>query len=124
VEHPNALTAIVLKAHPSSRGFVRLTGSDAQDPLDIEKMHFEGEQGPEDIQALEDGINRIRSLVENSLIKGFIVQEAVPGSNANLTQYILDRVFGHHACCTNAIGDRDTSTLSLLSQGVARFKFG
>ncbi|KAF8191552.1 GMC oxidoreductase-domain-containing protein [Mycena galopus ATCC 62051] len=104
VDHPNALTAIVLKAHPSSHGFVRLTGSHPQDPLDIEKMHFEAEQGPEDLQALEDGINRIRSLVENSLIKEFIVQEVAPGSDANLTQYIFDRVFGHHACCTNPIG--------------------
>ncbi|KAJ6500686.1 alcohol oxidase [Mycena sanguinolenta] len=104
VDHPNGFTAIVLKAHPSSRGFVRLTGSHPQDILDIEKMHFEAEQGPEDMQALADGINRIRSLVENSAIKEFIVQEAVPGSDANLTQYILDRVFGHHACCTNPIG--------------------
>ncbi|KAK7035857.1 choline dehydrogenase [Favolaschia claudopus] len=103
-DHPNALSAIVLKAHPSSRGFVRLTGSHPQDPLDIEKMHFEAEQGHADIQALEDGINRIRSLVENSLIRPFLIEEAVPGKDANLTEYILDRVFGHHACCTNAMG--------------------
>ncbi|KAJ7253373.1 hypothetical protein B0H12DRAFT_596573, partial [Mycena haematopus] len=104
VDHPNGFTAIVLKAHPSSRGFVRLTGSHPQDILDIEKMHFEAEQGPKDLQALVDGINRIRSLVENSAIKAFIVQEAAPGPDANLTQFVLDRVFGHHACCTNSIG--------------------
>ncbi|KAK6993019.1 hypothetical protein R3P38DRAFT_3079460 [Favolaschia claudopus] len=64
-DHPNALSAIVLKAHPSSRGL----------------MHFEAEQGPADIQALEGtGINRIRSL-------------QVPGKDANLTEYILDRPF-------------------------------
>ncbi|KAJ6606252.1 hypothetical protein DFH09DRAFT_966443 [Mycena vulgaris] len=107
-ENPNALTAIILKAHPSSRGFVRLTGSHPQDPLDIEKMHFEAEQGPEDVQALVDGITRIRGVVENSLlIKPFLVGEVLPGKNANLRQHVFDRVFGHHACCTNRIGTDD-----------------
>ncbi|KAJ6606245.1 hypothetical protein DFH09DRAFT_1353427 [Mycena vulgaris] len=97
VDNPDALTAIILKAHPSSRGFVRLTGSHPQDPLDIEKMHFEAEQGPEDVQALVDGITRIRALVENSLlIEPFLVEE-----------HVFDRVFGHHACCTNRIGTDD-----------------
>ncbi|KAJ7684445.1 hypothetical protein DFH06DRAFT_1155672 [Mycena polygramma] len=106
-DNPDALTAIVLKAHPSSRGFVRLTGSHPQDPLDIEKMHFEAEQGPTDMQALIEGIQRIRALVDNSLIAPFIVEEVSPGPDANLTQYIFDRVFGHHACCTNPIGEED-----------------
>ncbi|KAJ7144933.1 hypothetical protein C8R43DRAFT_1237698 [Mycena crocata] len=104
VDNPNALSAIVLKAHPSSRGFVRLTGSHPQDPLEIEKMHFEAEGGLEDVQALADGLKRIRTLVENSLISAFIVEEVSPGKGTNLTQYIFDRVFGHHACCTNPIG--------------------
>ncbi|KAJ7494445.1 hypothetical protein B0H11DRAFT_936759 [Mycena galericulata] len=90
VDNPGALTAIVLK-----------------DVLDIEKMHFEAEEGPEDIQALEDGITRIRALVENSPIAAFIVEEVFPGSDANLTQHIFEHVFGHHACCTNPIGTSD-----------------
>ncbi|KAJ6546837.1 hypothetical protein B0H19DRAFT_1162707 [Mycena capillaripes] len=110
-DNPDALTAIVLKAHPSSRGFVRLTGPHPQDPLDIEKMHFEAEEGPDDMQALIDGILRIRSLVENSLIAPFIVEEVLPGRDANLTQYLHDRIFGHHACCTNPIGTDSQSVL-------------
>ncbi|KAJ7885386.1 hypothetical protein B0H13DRAFT_2277862 [Mycena leptocephala] len=107
VDNPDGLTAIVLKAHPSSRGFVRLTGSHPQDPLDIEKMHFEAEEGPADVQALVDGIEHIRTFVENSPIAAFILEEALPSSGANLTEYIHDRVFGHHACCTNPIGTDD-----------------
>ncbi|KAF7353770.1 Choline dehydrogenase [Mycena venus] len=103
-DNPNALTAIVLRAHPSSRGFVKLTGPHPQDPLNIAKLHFEADDGPEDMKTLADGINRIRSLVKNSLINDFIVEEALPGSGANLTEYLLERVFGHHACCTNPIG--------------------
>jgi choline dehydrogenase len=119
VDNPDGLTAIVLKAHPSSRGFVRLTGSHPQDPLDIEKMHFEAEEGPADVQALVDGIEHIRTFVENSPIAAFILEEALPSSDANLTEYIHDRVFGHHACCTNPIGT-DDGTLSILSYRVWR----
>ncbi|KAJ7118933.1 glucose-methanol-choline oxidoreductase, partial [Mycena epipterygia] len=95
-----------------SRGFVRLTGADPQDPLNIEKMHFEAEQGPEDVQALVDGLKRMRHLVENSPIAAFVVEEVFPGKDANLTQYVFDRVFGHHACCMNAIGtDNDPNAV-------------
>ncbi|KAJ7144375.1 hypothetical protein C8R44DRAFT_601832, partial [Mycena epipterygia] len=47
----NALTAVVLKSHPSSRGVVTLTGSNPQDPLHIEKHHFEAADGQSDINA-------------------------------------------------------------------------
>ncbi|KAJ6462716.1 hypothetical protein DFH09DRAFT_1382701 [Mycena vulgaris] len=94
VDNPDALTAIILKAHPTH--------------WTSRKMHFEAEQGPEDVQALVDGITRIRALVENSLlIEPFLVEEVFPGKNANLTQHVFDRVFGHHACCTNRIGTDD-----------------
>lgn len=104
VDNPDGFTAIVLKAHPSSRGFVRLTGSHPQDPLDIQKMHFEAEQGPDDVQALVDGLMRIRTLVETSPMAAFVDEEVFPGTNASLTEHVFERVFGHHACCTNPIG--------------------
>ncbi|KAJ7184484.1 putative choline dehydrogenase [Mycena filopes] len=114
-DNPDALTAIVLKAHPSSRGFVRLTGSHPQDPLYIEKMHFEAEQGAEDVQALVDGLERISALVEHSPIALFVDQQVYPPKNANLTDHVFERVFGHHACCTNAIGTEDDSNAVLDS---------
>ncbi|KAJ7140322.1 hypothetical protein C8R43DRAFT_1109628 [Mycena crocata] len=119
VDNPNGLTAIVLKAHPSSRGFVRLTGAHPQDPLDIEKMHFEAEEGPEDMEALVDGITRIRALVENSLIAAFIVEEDLPGKDANLTQYILDRAEGdqlssHHRHLESLL-DSALATVTLIN---------
>ncbi|KAJ7683672.1 hypothetical protein B0H17DRAFT_941683, partial [Mycena rosella] len=45
----NAITAVVLKAHPSSCGVVCLTGSHPQDALCIEKHHFEASGGQQDI---------------------------------------------------------------------------
>ncbi|KAJ7700875.1 hypothetical protein B0H17DRAFT_214746 [Mycena rosella] len=107
VEHPDSLSVIVLKAHPSSRGVVRLTGAHPQDALDIQKRHFEAEKGPEDVQALVDGLTRIRELVENSSIAPFIDRETYPGKDANLKKHVFNRVFGHHACCTNPIGPDD-----------------
>ncbi|KAJ7157342.1 hypothetical protein C8R46DRAFT_1114199 [Mycena filopes] len=107
VDNPDGLTAIVLKAHPSSRGFVRLTGSHPQDLLDIEKMHFEAEQGPEDVQTLVDGLERVSALIENSLIAPFIDERVFPASNTSLQDHVFERVFGHHACCTNPIGPKD-----------------
>ncbi|KAJ7576726.1 alcohol oxidase [Mycena floridula] len=106
-DNPNVLTAIVLMAHPSSRGSVQLTGSHPQDPLSIQKRHFQAPGGQDDISALADGIEKARLLVENSLIAPFIVEEIFPGRDANVTQHVLDHVFGHHACCTNPIGPDD-----------------
>ncbi|KAJ7042065.1 GMC oxidoreductase [Mycena alexandri] len=111
VDNPDGFTAIVLKAHPSSRGFVRLTGSHPQDPLDIQKMHFEAEQGPDDVQALVDGLMRIRTLVETSPMAAFVDEEVFPGTNASLTEHVFERVFGHHACCTNPIGTDSNAVL-------------
>jgi len=106
-DNRNVLTAIVLKAHPSSKGTVSLTGAHPQDPIKIDKMHFQAEGGLEDVEALADGITRARNFVENSRISGYVVEEIFPGRDANLTQHVYDHVFGHHACCTNAIGPDD-----------------
>ncbi|KAG6827563.1 hypothetical protein H0H92_011286 [Tricholoma furcatifolium] len=88
--NPNALTAVVLKGHPSSRGTVQLTGSHPQDLLNIQKLHFQESGGPADIAALREGIKRAR----RSNIT----------TDDEIDEWILTRVFGHHACCTNAMG--------------------
>ncbi|KAG6828259.1 hypothetical protein H0H92_008602 [Tricholoma furcatifolium] len=107
-ENPNALTAVVLKGHPSSKGTVQLTGSHPQDPLNIQKMHFQESGGPADIAALREGIKQARSLIESTPIGLFVESEIAPGSNVTtddeIDEWILTRVFGHHACCTNAMG--------------------
>ncbi|KAJ7253478.1 hypothetical protein C8J57DRAFT_1722378 [Mycena rebaudengoi] len=86
----NALTAIVLKAHPTSQGVVSLTGNHPQDPLRIEKRHFEAPGGQEDINTIVETIKAAR---------GTQVQ-----SDDEIKDHLLEHVFGHHACCTNAIG--------------------
>ncbi|KAG5726885.1 Choline dehydrogenase [Termitomyces sp. T112] len=110
-DNPNCLTAVVLKGHPSSRGMVKLTGSHPQDPLDIQKLHFQAPGGPADIAAIRDAIKRARSFVESTPIGLLVDTEIAPGSNVTtddeIENFIYNRVFGHHACCTNAIGPDD-----------------
>ncbi|CAK5279228.1 unnamed protein product [Mycena citricolor] len=105
--HPNALSAIVLLAHPSSRGSVTLTGPHPQDPLSIHKRHFEAPGGDADIRALVGGLEAMRKFASSSLISGFIDKEIFPGPNVSLRDHVLQHVFGHHLCCTNKMGVKD-----------------
>ncbi|KAG6854501.1 hypothetical protein C0991_006103 [Blastosporella zonata] len=131
----NALSAIVLKAHPSSRGTVRLTGSHPQDRLEIEKFHFQAPGGYDDIAALRNGVRRAREIVQNSAIGPLVETEVFPGANTTtddqINDFIFNRVFGgtfqlsflerpfvkhsssgHHGCCTNAMGpDSDSNSV-------------
>ncbi|KAJ7871752.1 alcohol oxidase [Mycena leptocephala] len=107
----NALTAIILKAHPSSRGVVRLTGSHPQDPLRIEKHHFEAAGGREDIVSIREAIKVVRSIVDHPNITQHVEVQAFPDpdvqTDEEIEDHILQHAFGHHACCTNAMGADD-----------------
>ncbi len=127
-DHHGSLTAIVLKGHPSSRGTVTLTGSDPQDPLNIQKNHFQATDGPRDVATMRDGIKKAREVIQQLPIWIFVDEEVFPGKQASsdeeIEEHIYEHVFGlsnwslyksgeglmigkktgHHACCTNAIG--------------------
>ncbi|KAG6828266.1 hypothetical protein H0H92_008609 [Tricholoma furcatifolium] len=94
----NALSAVVLKAHPSSRGTVRLTGTHPQDRLDIEKFHFQAPGAADDLAAIRAGIRQARNIVQNSTIGTFLETEVFPGANVTtddeLDTFIFNRVFG------------------------------
>ncbi|KAF8066053.1 glucose-methanol-choline oxidoreductase, partial [Lyophyllum atratum] len=81
------------------------------DPLDIQKLHFQAPGGPEDIAALRDAIRRARDIVTGTPVGLFVDAEVSPGTNATtddeIDQHIFNHVFGHHACCTNAMGPDD-----------------
>ncbi|KAJ6544962.1 hypothetical protein DFH09DRAFT_1172349 [Mycena vulgaris] len=107
----NAITAIVLKAHPSSRGVVLLTGNHPQDALHIEKHHFEASGGQQDIVAIRNAIKVARSIVEHPNITMHLEAQVFPGPDVQtdeaIDDHILEHVFGHHACCTNPMGADD-----------------
>ncbi|KAJ6512633.1 hypothetical protein C8R45DRAFT_890404 [Mycena sanguinolenta] len=103
----NGLTAVVLKAHPSTRGVVKLTGNHPQDVLKIEKRHFEAPGGREDIAAIREEIRTVRNLVGHQNIAQHIEAQVFPDPDENIEDHILKHVFGHHACCTNPMGPDD-----------------
>ncbi|KAF5340174.1 hypothetical protein D9758_014980 [Tetrapyrgos nigripes] len=109
----NSITAIALKAHPSSLGTVRLSGSHPQDILQIHKNRFQdADRGYQDVVDLREALKRIRKLIRGSVLIGpYVEKEIAPGedveSDEEIEEYIYRNVFGHHACCTNAIGPDD-----------------
>ncbi|KAJ3715076.1 GMC oxidoreductase-domain-containing protein [Lentinula raphanica] len=116
LDNKNAVTAVHLKAHPSTRGTVQLTGSHPQDPLNIQKLHFQAENGPKDVADLREAIKRSRAVMESLTILPFVEEEIFPGPQAQtddeIDAHIYENIFGHHACCTNPIGmDNDSSAV-------------
>ncbi|KAJ3843490.1 alcohol oxidase [Lentinula raphanica] len=116
LDNKNAVTAVHLKAHPSTRGTVQLTGSHPQDPLNIQKLHFQAENGPKDVADLREAIKRSRAVMESLTILPFVQEEIFPGPQAQtddeIDAHIYENIFGHHACCTNPIGmDNDSSAV-------------
>ncbi|KAJ7637785.1 hypothetical protein B0H17DRAFT_1106607 [Mycena rosella] len=110
----NGFSAITLKGHASSRGYVRLTGSHPQDVLDIQKLHFQPVDSPDiqrDLAALRGGIRTARQVVQLPHIAEHILQEVNPGSDVQtdeeLNEYIFEHIFAHHGCCTNKMGADD-----------------
>ncbi|KAG6861517.1 hypothetical protein C0995_015627 [Termitomyces sp. Mi166 len=102
----NGLTAVILKGHPSSKGTVKLTGSHPQDPLDIQKLHFQADGGNNDVAALREGIKHATELVRQLPIGSYVEEKINTGltTDDDINKYIYERVYGHHACCTNPIG--------------------
>lgn len=106
--HPNGFTAVMLKGHAASRGTVSLTGSHPQDVLDIQKNHFQTAESRKDVADMREGIKRARKVFAASPVAKHVLQEDLPGPNvktdAQIDDYVHKAVFGHHACCTNAMG--------------------
>jgi len=107
-EKHNYLTWVVLKAHTRNRsGEVTLGSSDPRDMPDVNFNYF-GEGGAEDVAAVVDGIRFVRRLTAKLKVQGLIAEEELPGdhlqSEEDLTQFVRDHAWGHHASCTCAIG--------------------
>ncbi|KAJ7259830.1 hypothetical protein C8J57DRAFT_1135075 [Mycena rebaudengoi] len=108
---PNFFSIVSLKALASSKGYVHLTGSHPQDLLDINKLRFQAPGGRQDIAALRERVKRWREVMNTPKVQKFVEKEVLPGANItsdkDLDNYVMEKVFGHHACCTNAIGPDD-----------------
>jgi len=114
----DTFTFLSLKAYAQNRaGSVESSSADPREPPTINFRQFaEGED--QDIPALIQGVRWMRELANRTnelarerglLIGDYLMEEILPGkdvqSDADLEAWIRDVTWGHHACCSNKIGD-------------------
>jgi choline dehydrogenase-like flavoprotein len=76
----------------------------------IDFKYFE-QGGDEDLDAVVEGIRYVRRLTAGLKREGVIDKEELPGdavqSDEELRDFVRYNCWGHHACCTCAIGPRE-----------------
>src|SRR5262249_28209285 len=104
-------TWVVLKAHTANTsGSVALRSADPTEPPDIRFRYF-GDGGDADMNALVDRVLFARAMVAKTKeLSPFTddFKEVYPGPSVatreQIAQFIRDKAWGHHACCTAKIG--------------------
>ncbi|KAG9125267.1 hypothetical protein FRC07_008336 [Ceratobasidium sp. 392] len=108
----NSFNNVILKAHTSSKGWVRLTSADPQDVLDINKNQFQTAEDLKDLEILKDAVKKSRNLwASRPGLSGHTVEEVWPGTavqtDNQLRSFLRENAWGHHVCCTAKIGTDD-----------------
>ena len=101
----------ILKGHTKNRaGRVQLASDDPRDPPSINLNYFDPATPDveEDAHALAAGIEFVRKITGRT---ASLMTELIPGPHVHtrpqLTQFVRDRAWGHHACGTCKIGADD-----------------
>ncbi|KAG9127387.1 hypothetical protein FRC07_014332 [Ceratobasidium sp. 392] len=118
---PTSLNNVLLKAHAKSKGWVRLTGSNPQDKLEVNKNYLGNADSVKDFEILRDAIKKSRKFIADTpQINQWIVEETWPGSkyqtDAQLWEFLRANVFGHHLCCSAKMGSDSDKSAVLNSQ--------
>jgi choline dehydrogenase len=107
----NRFTWAILKARTNNTaGRVTLRTANAWDVPRIEFRYFsEGNDAKsEDLEAVVQGVEFVRSMNQRLQRLGLIAEEEVPGPNwqapDKLREFIQNEAWGHHASCTNKMG--------------------
>jgi choline dehydrogenase len=114
VTKPNYLTWAILKAHTQNRaGEVVLRSADPRDTPLINFHYFDegNDTAGEDVQSVVAGIRFVRQLTAKLKAQGLIAEEEQPGealqTDDELTDFVRNTAWGHHASCSCAIGPRE-----------------
>ena len=107
------LTWAILKAHTENRaGTVLLRSADPLDTPLVNFRYFEegSDDAAEDLAAVVAGVRFVRRLTAPLIASGLIAEELAPGasveSDADISDYVRNTAWGHHASGSCAIGDR------------------
>ena len=117
-KNPNCLTWVVLKAHTNNTaGQVSLRSANPLERPAISFRYFDEGNDPrdaqghgDDLKAVAAGISLARRLAADLRQEGKILREEIPGdgvSEAQLSDFVRDNAWGHHASCTCRIGRRE-----------------
>lgn len=113
-ENLNVLTWAILKAHTNNTaGVVRLRSADPRDTPYINFKYFDegNDTRGDDVKSVVEGIKFVRELTQPLKKKGVILEEELPGdgvqTDEQLSEFVKDRAWGHHASCTCPIGPRE-----------------
>jgi choline dehydrogenase len=111
-ELPSTFNNVILKAHTSSKGWVRLTGPGPQDLLEINKNQFQTDEDKKDLVILREAVKKSRALwASRPGLSGHAVAEIWPGedvkSDDQIDAFLRKNTWGHHVCCTAKMGTDD-----------------
>ena len=100
-------------------GSVRIQSTDAFDTPLIQLNHFKGVNKQIDINRHIQNIRYLRKLLLDSSFAEYVDSEELPGSHVQtdeeLSKFIQEYVWGHHACCTAKMGNTKTDPLAVLN---------
>lgn len=117
---------IMLKAHTrNNAGTVKLVTADPRDTPSIDFNYFDSgttadSAAAKDLQAIYEALNYSRQIYKDLIPLQGNFTEVWPGPNvsseAEVKKWIQDEAWGHHACCTAAIG-ADDDKMAVLDSG-------
>ncbi|CAF1267712.1 unnamed protein product [Adineta steineri] len=100
-------------------GTVEIKSANPFDTPLIQLRHFEGPDGQTEVNQIMDHIRFLRKIFIQSNFSQYVEFEELPGSNVasdeDLSDYIHKEVWGHHACCTNKMGDTENDPLAVVN---------
>lgn len=110
---------IELGRNQNNLGNVYIQSTNAFDTPLIELKHFQSETGQTEVNQIIQHIRFLRQLLNDSQFSKYIDYEDLPGNQSQtdeqLSEYIHEYVWGHHACCTNKMGNTETDPLAVVN---------
>jgi choline dehydrogenase len=109
----DVFTWLILKGHTHNRaGYVKLKSNNPTHTPEINFNYFDEGNGDfmNDLKGVVKGMKIAREINNTIPLKGLIKKEIFPGPSFKderfLKDYVLEESWGHHASCTNKIGNK------------------
>ena len=109
---------------PKSRGYLRLTGPDPLDPVDI---HANMLSHPDDVRAAIAAVELCREIGNSAPLRPYVKREVMPGDlrGADLERFVRDAAWNYsHQTCTAKMGQDSMSVVdgTLKVYGIERLR--